>query len=499
MQEGNVMLYAGKESGPRREGVGFILDKEATKSIIGYNPMSPRVITIRLKAHPINLTIIQVYAPTSDASDDNLESFYNTVQEALDKTPPRDLLVMMGDWNAKVGKTERKNSHIGIHGLGEQNERGVKLAAFCISNDLTIGNTIFPHHPRRLYTWRSPGERTRNQIDYIMVKRRWRTSLLNVKTRPDADCGSDHQLLLATTKIKLQTTTKRENATRYDIQNIPEAFTVEIRNRFTPLLQYAEEECTPEELWTKTTSTMSEIVKKYIPKRKRQKKAWLKNTTMDIAEERRTAKSRGDLEGLARLNKEFRKAANEDKRDYLKERCQHLEQSNKNPKEVSKVIKEITGKWAPQTEVINDKDGNTLTESEAIMKRWAEHCHQLYQEPQNHQWTRSHEHEREPDITREEVQTALRALPNDKAPGIDETPIELWKSSGEEGVTLLWKLCDKIWRCKEWPKDWCRGIFMPIYKKGNVKECSNYRTINLMVHASKVLLKNPTEIFIRDQ
>ena len=80
-----------------------------------------------------------------------------------------------------------------------------------------------------------------------------------------------------------------------------------------------------------------------------------KTPPWDIAEERRTAKSRGDLEGWARLNKEFRKAENEDKRDYLKERCQHLEQSNQNPKEVSKVIKEITGKWAPQTEVINDK------------------------------------------------------------------------------------------------------------------------------------------------
>ena len=187
MQEGNIMLYAGKESGSRREGVGFILDKEATKSLIGYNPMSPRVITIPLKEHPINLAIIQVYAPTSYASDENLESFYNTVQEAWDKTRSRDLLVMMGDWNVKVGKTERNNSHIGIHG--------------CISNDLTIGNTIFPHHTRRLYTWRSPGERTRNQIDYIMVKQRWRTSLLNDKTRPDADCGSDHQLMLATTKL----------------------------------------------------------------------------------------------------------------------------------------------------------------------------------------------------------------------------------------------------------------------------------------------------------
>ena len=96
------MLYAGKESGLRGEGVGFILDKGATKSTIGYNPMSPRVITIRLKAHPINLTIIQVYAPTSDASDENLEAFYNTVQEGLDKTQPRHLLVMMGYWNAKV-------------------------------------------------------------------------------------------------------------------------------------------------------------------------------------------------------------------------------------------------------------------------------------------------------------------------------------------------------------------------------------------------------------
>ena len=74
------------------------------------------------------------------------------------------------------------------------------------------------------------------------------------------------------------------------------------------ICRYAEEECAPEELWTKTTSTMSEIAKKYIPKRKRQNKAWLKNTTMDIADERRTAKSRGDLEGWARLNKEFRKA-----------------------------------------------------------------------------------------------------------------------------------------------------------------------------------------------
>ena len=74
---------------------------------------------------------------------------------------------------------------------------------------------------------------------------------------------------------------------------------------------------------------------------------------------------------------------------------------------------------------------------------------------------------------------------------MDDTPIELWKAAGEEGVDILWRMCKLIWTKGEWPKDWCRAVFIPIPKKGNLKECSNYRTISLIVglHASKVLLK----------
>ena len=119
-------------------------------------------------------------------------------------------LLGLGVWNAKVGKASQKTTHMGTFGLGDQNTSGGKLLEFCKSNDLVIGNTIFPHHPRRLYTWRSPDERTRNQIDYIMIKSRWRASLLNVKTRPDADCGSDHQLLIVKARIKLKATRNRK-------------------------------------------------------------------------------------------------------------------------------------------------------------------------------------------------------------------------------------------------------------------------------------------------
>ena len=247
---------------------------------------------------------------------------------------------------------------------------------------------------------------------------------------------------------------------------------------------------------------MSEIANKYILTRKRKKKAWLKNTTMEIAEERRTAKSRWGWEGWAKLNKEFMKAANADKRDYLKERCQHLEQSNKNPKEVSKAIKQITGKWA-QTEVINDKYGNTRTESEAIMKRWAEHCHQLDQEPQNHQWTTSHEHEREPDITQEEVQTALRALPNDKAPGIDETPIELLSIQEKTGSPCCGSCVIRYGGAKSGPMTDAEESPCPytIKESERMLKLSHDQPYGPCQQGPSEdhCLKNPTEIFIRNQ
>ena len=207
------------------------MDKETAKSIMRCNPISSRVITIRLKAYPINLTIAQVYVPTTDASDEDLEAFYNTVQEALDKISPRDLVMLMGDWNAKVGKALQKSANMGIYGLGERNQRGEKLLEWCISNDMVIGNTIFPHHSRRLYTWQSPGERVRNQIDYIMVKRRWRSSLSTSRQDQTRTAAvTMHQLLLATAKIKLKTTSKRRTTTTYDVRSIPEACTVAISN-----------------------------------------------------------------------------------------------------------------------------------------------------------------------------------------------------------------------------------------------------------------------------
>ena len=184
MTENKTMVFfSGKPEGRRSSGVGFIVKSKPKWSVIGYNQVNDRVITIRLSAKPVNLTIAQLYAPTSTAPNEEIDSFYDVVQDALDSIPNSDITLLMGDLNAKIGKVAKKSSNIGIYGIGTRNESGNRLEEFCQANDLVIRNKTFKLPPRRLYAWVSPGDRMRNQIDYVMVKRRWRSLLLRGKTR----------------------------------------------------------------------------------------------------------------------------------------------------------------------------------------------------------------------------------------------------------------------------------------------------------------------------
>ena len=133
---------------------------------------------IRFQGKPFNFTVIQVYAPTSNAEE--AEQFYEDLQDLLELTPKKDVLFMIGDWNAKVGSQETPGV-TGKFGLGIQNEAGQRLIEFCQENALVIANTLFQQHKKRLYTWTSPDGQHRNQIDYILCSQRWRSSIQSAK------------------------------------------------------------------------------------------------------------------------------------------------------------------------------------------------------------------------------------------------------------------------------------------------------------------------------
>ena len=151
-------------------------------------------------------------------------------------------------------------------GLGVKNEAGQRLIEFCQEDALVIANTLFQQHKRRLYTWKSPYGQHRNQIDYILCSQRWRSSIQSAKTRPGADCGSHHELLIAKFRLKLKKEGKTTRPFTYDLNQIPYDYTVEVRNRFKGLDLI---DGVPDELWNEVCDIVQETGIKTIPMEKK--------------------------------------------------------------------------------------------------------------------------------------------------------------------------------------------------------------------------------------
>ena len=133
-------------------------------------------------------------------------------------------------------------------------------------NTLVIANTLFQQHKRRLYTWTSPDGQQRNQIDSILCSQRWRSSIQSAKTRPGADCGSNHKLLIAKFRLKLKKVGKTARTFRYDLNQIPHNYTVEVKNRLKGLDLI---DRVPDELWTEVCDIVQETGIKTIPMEKK--------------------------------------------------------------------------------------------------------------------------------------------------------------------------------------------------------------------------------------
>ena len=184
----------------------------------------------------------------------------------LELHPRKDVFFIIGDWNAKVVSQEILGV-TGKFGLGVQNEAGQRLTEFYQDNALVIANTLFQHHKRQRYTrWTSPDGQHQNQTEYILCSQRWRSSKQSAKTRPGADCGSDHEFLIVKFRLKLKKVEKTTRPFRYDLNQISYNYTVEVRNRFKGLDLI---DRVPDELWNKVRDIVQETGIKTIPMEKK--------------------------------------------------------------------------------------------------------------------------------------------------------------------------------------------------------------------------------------
>ena len=143
--EESVFIHSGGEE--HRRGVGIMLNKKTAKCLLGYWPISERAIMCKIQARPFNIVILQCYAPTADQSQEKIDEFYMEIETALKQNKSDDIVIILGDFNAKVGCT-RPSDCVGSYGLGETNERGDALITFCEQHKFSVVNTFFKNSKR---------------------------------------------------------------------------------------------------------------------------------------------------------------------------------------------------------------------------------------------------------------------------------------------------------------------------------------------------------------
>ena len=192
------------------------------------------------------------------------------------------------------------------------------------------------------------------------------------------------------------------------------------------------------------------------------------------------------------MNAEFLRIARRDKKAFPSDQCKEIEGNNRMEKtrDLFKKIRDAKGTFHAKMGSIKDRNSIALTEAEDIKKRWQEYTEELYKkdlhDPDNHNGVIT---QLEPDILECEVKWALGSIIRNKASGGDGTPAELVQILKEDAVKVLHSICQQIWKTQQWPQDWKRSVLIPTPKKGNAEKCSNYYTIALISHASKVMLK----------
>ena len=514
-------LFSGAAAGSRKAaGVGFLMTPQAQKSLMSWNPVSDRIITARFRSRVRNITIIQCYAPTNVKHDSLKEAFYSELSATYKCVPKGDIIIVMGDFNASVGERNAHVQHImGKHGIGARTDNGERFIDFCNTNDLVIGGTLFPHKKCHKITWVSPGGSIYNQIDHFAISRRFRGCLLDVRSKSSADLGTiyDHRLMLA--KIRLRTAAVQQNNTaiikrarcyyldRLKDPNILSSFKSKIEQRALDVL--AVPSPSMEQRWSSLKSAYHEVGSECLGPQPKGLRPWMTTETWQKIQERAEIKlslidaqshQRAELADLYRKKqREVKQCVKKDKRSFTMALVRAAEDAadRGDSRNVYKITKELIGKALATEHPIKDANGKLIHGDDDQITRWRDHFFKVLNHMLDENASLSPTYlpnlptmrikEDSPTLT--EIADAIRSLPNNKAAGVDGLPAEFFKAQPMVAAGLLHPLIDATWVSEKFPEEWNEGIIVKIPKKGDLRDCNNWRGICVLPAIAKIIAK----------
>lgn len=519
--EGYTFFWKGLNEGvPRIHGVGFAVRTSLLSSI----PQTPTGQSERLMSWRIPLsnsrhaTLISVYAPTLDSNEDIKDSFYGHLNEVLRTIPREDKIIILGDFNARVGSNQHLwEGVIGHHGVGSCNDNGFRLLSFCSQHDLTITNTMFRLRDMHKTTWMHPRSKTWHLLDYVIVRRKDMRDVMITRSMRGADGWTDHRLVRSVLKLRIRPPVRKQaSRPRLNIRALhnkdkSEALQAELSSNLT--MAHNGQHVTTEALtqrWEKVSEVLLNTAISILGTTKRKNRDWFDEQAEDIhlllAQKNKahhlvltnpSASSRKNLSDLrSTVQLKIRAMQNE-----WWTKLAHEIQGYANSGDQQQFYNALKTAYGPQGNSLHptrSADGTTLiTEKTKILERWAEHYQDLLNRSNPTDPTFL---ENLPDLpimhdldnipNHQEVQIAIRSLKNNKATGPDNIPTEILKHGGNAVEECLHSLITDIWKSQCCPQQWKDADIISIFKKkGDRAICGNSRGISLLATSGKVLTK----------
>ena len=488
---GYTFFWSGRKSEERREaGVGFAIKTELVGKLSGLpKGINDRLMTLRLPlSGNKHATIVSAYAPTMTNPDEVKDKFYDDLDNVISATPRTDKLILLGDFNARVGTDHQTwEGVIGPEGVGKCNSNGLLLLRKCAEHDLLITNTVFRLPNRNKTSWMHPRSKHWHLIDYVIVRRTDRQDVKVTKTMCGADCWTDHRLVVSKLNLRIQPARrpqgkkapKRLDVSKLNKDSMRQDFLTDICNQLDAMNLSSED---PEENWTVFHKTVLSSAASTLGHPSRKHQDWFDENDDEIQrlleEKHRLHKAHQDdtssvskKAAYSNICKTVQTKLRDMQDSWLRKKTAEIQSfaDIKDMKKFHDALKTIYGPKSSGATTLLSADGNTLlTDKEAILERWAEHFNSVLNRPSS---INEDAIDRHPQIecnvlldefpTVTETRKAVQQLSSGKAPGADAIPAEVYKAGG-----------------------------LPMAEKlTNPQVCDNHRGISLLSIAGKILAK----------